>query len=189
MSKALRQMMHVSNYFLLSKTKRRRTHVKDLSLKAMTSTGIGASSAICAVFALNSLQKAMMLRPACPRAGPTGGEGFACPAGIRSRMRTATSFAAIGRSIVSTDLSETLRTSWGRGLGFIPHPSKLVHSTLGWNRSRPDVARSRRSPCGHLETEHVQGNVSYHLHRDHFVLLHRAVPLFTGLRWPLSNSD
>ena len=33
-----------------------------------------------AVAALNSLQKPMMFRPAWPRAGPTGGDGFACPA-------------------------------------------------------------------------------------------------------------
>src|SRR4030065_2023878 len=35
-----------------------------------------------AVFALNALQNSMMLTPCCPRAGPTGGEGFAFPAGI-----------------------------------------------------------------------------------------------------------
>src|SRR5580698_4844256 len=34
------------------------------------------------VAALNSLQKAMMLTPCWPRAGPTGGAGLACPAGI-----------------------------------------------------------------------------------------------------------
>lgn len=77
-----------------------RTHVKDLSLKAVTSTGMGAWSGILAVLALKSLQNAMMLSPACPRAGPTGGEGFACPAGISSRMRRATSFAAIVRQHV-----------------------------------------------------------------------------------------
>src|SRR5437879_1392477 len=34
------------------------------------------------VAALNSLQKAMMLTPCWPRAGPTGGAGLAAPAGI-----------------------------------------------------------------------------------------------------------
>src|SRR5208337_2907609 len=34
------------------------------------------------VLALNSLQNAMMLTPCCPNAGPTGGAGLACPAGI-----------------------------------------------------------------------------------------------------------
>src|SRR3954467_15382637 len=34
------------------------------------------------VLALKSLQKAMMFTPCWPRAGPTGGAGFACPAGI-----------------------------------------------------------------------------------------------------------
>jgi hypothetical protein len=39
-----------------------------------------------AVFALNSLQKAMMFNPACPSAGPTGGAGLAAPALISNRM-------------------------------------------------------------------------------------------------------
>src|SRR5439155_21603966 len=34
------------------------------------------------VVALNSLQNAMILTPCWPRAGPTGGAGLACPAGI-----------------------------------------------------------------------------------------------------------
>src|SRR5215470_849995 len=34
------------------------------------------------VLALNSLQKAMILTPCWPSAGPTGGAGLACPAGI-----------------------------------------------------------------------------------------------------------
>src|SRR3989304_220523 len=36
------------------------------------------------VWALKALQNSMILTPCCPRAGPTGGEGFACPAGICS---------------------------------------------------------------------------------------------------------
>lgn len=39
---------------------------------------------ISAVFALKSLQKSMILRPAWPNAGPTGGEGLACPAFMTS---------------------------------------------------------------------------------------------------------
>ena len=38
------------------------------------------------VRALNSLQNAMMLTPCAPRAGPTGGAGFAAPAGSWRRM-------------------------------------------------------------------------------------------------------
>ena len=40
---------------------------------------------ISAVRALKSLQKDMMLSPACPSAGPTGGAGLACPAGTIKR--------------------------------------------------------------------------------------------------------
>lgn len=39
---------------------------------------------ISAVFALKSLQKSIIFRPACPKAGPTGGDGLACPALIIS---------------------------------------------------------------------------------------------------------
>src|ERR1700759_2452371 len=38
-------------------------------------------SPCCAVLALKSLQKAMMLTPCWPSAGPTGGDGLALPAG------------------------------------------------------------------------------------------------------------
>ena len=38
------------------------------------------------VLALKSLQKDMMFSPACPSAGPTGGAGFAPPAGMRRRI-------------------------------------------------------------------------------------------------------
>ena len=45
-------------------------------------TGTGTSERKSAVLALKSLQKLMMLRPCWPSAGPTGGAGFAVPAGI-----------------------------------------------------------------------------------------------------------
>ena len=46
-----------------------------------------------AVLALKSLQKFMMLSPACPSAGPTGGAGFACPALIKSLIVAVTALA------------------------------------------------------------------------------------------------
>src|SRR5512134_1762735 len=45
-----------------------------------------------AVFALNALQKSMMLTPAWPSAGPTGGAGVAFPAGICSLICPTTFF-------------------------------------------------------------------------------------------------
>src|SRR5580704_8294598 len=50
------------------------------------------------VTALNSLQKAMMLTPCWPSAGPTGGAGLACPAGICSLI-CPTAFFAINYRI------------------------------------------------------------------------------------------
>src|SRR4051812_18796951 len=47
------------------------------------------------VRALNSLQKAMMLIPWGPRAVPTGGAGFALPAGICSLTKPTAFFAMI----------------------------------------------------------------------------------------------
>src|SRR5215470_13853593 len=49
------------------------------------------------VRALNVLQNSMMLTPCWPSAGPTGGAGFACPAGHCS-LTTATTFLAISTS-------------------------------------------------------------------------------------------
>src|SRR5512147_3192350 len=46
-------------------------------------TGMISPSWTC-VCALNALQNSMMLTPCWPRAGPTGGEGFALPAGTWS---------------------------------------------------------------------------------------------------------
>src|SRR5688572_9208047 len=44
------------------------------------------------VFALNALQKSMMLTPAWPSAGPTGGAGVALPPGICSLICPTTFF-------------------------------------------------------------------------------------------------
>ena len=59
--------------------------VKDLSLKTVITTG-RMSPACFWVVALNSLQNAMILTPRGPSAVPTGGAGFACPAGICNLM-------------------------------------------------------------------------------------------------------
>src|SRR5256885_1424723 len=57
-------------------------------------TGTMSPSFACAcVAALNSLQNPMMLTPCWPRAGPTGGEGFAFPAGSCSLTIPVTFFA------------------------------------------------------------------------------------------------
>src|SRR5216684_193236 len=49
------------------------------------------------VTALNSLQKPMMLTPCWPSAGPTGGDGFAFPAGICSLIVVTTFLAMMLR--------------------------------------------------------------------------------------------
>src|SRR3989338_7340611 len=51
------------------------------------------SPALSWVFALNSLQNAMMLIPADPKAGPMGGAGFAFPARICNLMVLMSFFA------------------------------------------------------------------------------------------------
>jgi hypothetical protein len=57
-------------------------HSKLLSVKAVSLTGTGTFCFISAVLALNSLQKESIFRPCPPKAGPTGGDGFAQPASI-----------------------------------------------------------------------------------------------------------
>src|SRR4051812_50175078 len=67
------------------------TKVKLRSAYAVISTGMIRSPSL-AVRALNSLQNCMMFRPCCPSAGPTGGAGFALPAGHCSLMVAGTFF-------------------------------------------------------------------------------------------------
>src|SRR5205085_8143863 len=74
-------------------------NVNERSSYTLISTGV-----ICPLFgpcvsALNALQKSMMLTPCWPSAGPTGGAGLACPAGICSLM-TLMTFLAISTSLV-----------------------------------------------------------------------------------------
>ena len=45
-------------------------------------TGVGIPGSKDCVAALNALQNSIMFKPFWPRAGPTGGDGFALPAGI-----------------------------------------------------------------------------------------------------------
>src|SRR5207248_2665469 len=66
--------------------------VNDLSLKTVITTGKMSPDCFC-VAALNSLQNAMMLTPCWPSAGPTGGAGFAAPAGIWSLICATISLA------------------------------------------------------------------------------------------------
>ena len=65
------------------------------SSKTVISTGM-IVPASCWVRALNALQNSMMLTPCWPSAGPTGGAGFAAPAGIWSLIRVRTFFAMSG---------------------------------------------------------------------------------------------
>src|SRR5438132_3160422 len=65
----------------------------DLSEKIVISTGRIVSWPC--VRALNSLQNAMMLIPCGPRAVPTGGAGFALPAGICSLTNPTAFFAML----------------------------------------------------------------------------------------------
>src|SRR5277367_190256 len=47
------------------------------------------------VWALKALQNSMMLIPCCPRAGPTGGAGLACPAFACSLIVVSTFLAIV----------------------------------------------------------------------------------------------
>src|SRR5262249_32426723 len=78
------------------------TKVNERSAYTVMTTGMMSPS--CAwVCALKALQNSMMFTPRCPSAGPTGGLGFACPAGICSLI-SATTFLAM--SLGFLDLHE-----------------------------------------------------------------------------------
>ena len=57
------------------------TALATLTQYTVTITGITSPCIFC-VCALNVLQNSMILTPRWPSAGPTGGDGFAAPAGI-----------------------------------------------------------------------------------------------------------
>ena len=76
------------------------TKSKDLSEYTVMTTGRTFPACAC-VAALNFLQKSMMFSPLEPRAGPTGGAGFAAPALIWSLMNPVTSFAIENYSFVT----------------------------------------------------------------------------------------
>jgi len=77
------------------------TKVKDRSGWMVITVGIGIPGEMCAVRALNSLQKSIDLTPRAPRAGPTGGVGAALPAAMRRRcsQRCAEIECGIGEKI------------------------------------------------------------------------------------------
>src|SRR4029077_3259488 len=68
--------------------------LNERSAKAVITTGTGMPGSMFWVTALNSLQNAMMFKPCWPSAGPTGGDGFALPAGICSLICPVTFFIA-----------------------------------------------------------------------------------------------
>ena len=69
-------------------------NVNERSSKTVISTGM-TRPACLAVLSLNSLTKAMILTPAWPSAGPTGGAGLAFPATTCSLTSFATFFAIL----------------------------------------------------------------------------------------------
>src|SRR5215813_9692461 len=73
--------------------------VNDRSLYTVMITGMMLSPSFW-VLALNCLQNSIILTPCCPNDGPTGGAGFALPAGICNLIWADTSFAM--RGLLST---------------------------------------------------------------------------------------
>src|SRR5207302_10624585 len=68
-------------------------NVNDRSSKTVITAGMIIPGSFVLVFSLNCLQKSIMFTPCWPRAGPTGGAGFAAPAGICSLICVLTFFA------------------------------------------------------------------------------------------------
>src|SRR5436853_4324 len=137
------------------------------------STGtIRPSFAWACVAALNSLQNPMMLTPCWPSAGPTGGEGFAFPAGSCSLTIPVTFFAmalrylswlpAVGRgpaaSHNSRKLSTHLRHTASRSC---PHVFlRLLHlHEVQFHRRRPPEDRDQHPHAALVGVHFLDGAV------------------------------
>ena len=70
-------------------------NVNVLSSKTVISTGTLRPFSTSFVFSLKALQKSIIFSPCWPNAGPTGGLGFAPPAGTCSFIIVITSFAIL----------------------------------------------------------------------------------------------
>ena len=81
----------------------------DTNVATVSSLGSPGRRRLTCVAALYSLQNPMMLTPAAPSAGPTGGEGLAFPAGSASLIMRDTACAA------SNDARKRVGKSWMRG--------------------------------------------------------------------------
>jgi hypothetical protein len=99
------------------------------------------------VWALKALQNSMMLTPCWPSAGPTGGLGFALPAGICSLMYPVTFFAMTLYLCVGPDASRL-------PFGFLPCASRRAPSVPGRPRSGlldlAEIQLDRRRPAEDL---------------------------------------
>ena len=82
--------------------------VKLLSVKYVTTTGSITPGCSFLLLSLNILQKSIILIPLWPRAGPTGGEGFACPAGTCNFNVPSISFAIMLSLLVYTLIQQVL---------------------------------------------------------------------------------
>src|SRR5207342_234117 len=80
--------------------------VKERSSNTVMTAGMIMPASMGLVRSLNCLQKSMMLTPCWPNAGPTGGAGFAAPAGICSLIIVRT-FLAIAQGL-NLDVSALL---------------------------------------------------------------------------------
>src|SRR5438270_13795463 len=88
--------------------------VKVRSAYAVITTGIGMPGSMFWVKALNSFTNAMMFRPRWPSAGPTGGDGFALPAGICNLIYPTIFFAIRSLVLVHGTAVQTTLAAEGR---------------------------------------------------------------------------
>src|SRR3954469_24504942 len=95
------------------------------------------------VAALNSLQKPMMLTPCWPSAGPTGGDGFALPAGSCSLTNPVIFFAIFTPPVVRTAGNAPFCPML-RAFALRPSPAKPAPPTLSGLLHLHEIELDRR---------------------------------------------
>src|SRR5258708_7375507 len=111
------------------------------------------------VCALKALQNSMILTPRCPSAGPTGGDGFAAPAGICSLIDPTTFLATLKSFLVNQSRTPLARFGSARPANRCCSLSLLYLHKVELDRSRAPENRNQNADLALFRLDFLDGAV------------------------------